>query len=384
MTRRLYYDDCYLREFRARVLEITGTKVYLDQTAFYPSSGGQPFDRGRIGAAAVIGVEDEGDRIVHEVSEPLPAGEYDCAIDWPRRFDHMQQHTGQHLLSAVFATQYGMPTLSVHLGEQASTIDLDAAEVPANLIRAAEARANEIVWENRPVSIGYARASEATELRKPSERDGLLRIVSIEGLDRSACGGTHVKAAGEIGPVLVRRLEKVRGKVRVEFLCGARALARARGDYDALTEVARVLSASLDDAPGLVAALSDRAADAEKARRKLAAELAQVRGREAARHTAPDEHGLRRTVLRRATGPPDDEVRAFAQGFTSETRSIVIVAFESPPSLLAAASGDAGFHCGQMLKRGVEAAGGRGGGSATMAQGSVPSLEALEGVLKAI
>jgi alanyl-tRNA synthetase len=358
--------------------------VYMDQTAFYPTSGGQPFDRGRIGAAEVIGVEDEGEQIAHEVSEPLSPGEYDCVIDWRRRFDHMQQHTGQHLLSAVLDSHFGLPTVSFHLGDQASTIDIDAADVRADVIRAAEARVNEAVWENRPVSIVYEHASEAADLRKPSEREGLLRIVSIEATDRSACGGTHVRSTGEIGPVLIRKLEKVRGKMRLEFLCGGRAVGRARADFDALATVARELSASLDEAPALVSALAGRAADADKARRKLAAELAHIRGREAARDMAPDASGIRRVVTRKTGGPPDDETRAFAQGFTSEPRTVIIVAFESPPSVLVAASTDTGLHCGQVLKRGLDAAGGRGGGSATLAQGSVASLEAVEAIVNSI
>jgi alanyl-tRNA synthetase len=184
--------------------------------------------------------------------------------------------------------------------------------------------------------------------------------------------------------VLIRKLEKIRGKVRLEFLCGTRAVARARADYDALAIVARELSASLDEAPALVSTLAARAADADKARRKLAVELAQIRGREAARATAPDTSGLRRVILRKAAGPPDDELRGFAQGFTSEPRTVAIVTFESPPSVLVAASADAGLHCGQALKRALDAAGGRGGGSATLAQGSVPSLEAVDTVVNAI
>src|SRR6516162_6625472 len=265
-TRRLYYDDSFQREFTARVLSCEPQKVspspevkastwqaILDQTAFYPTSGGQPHDLGKIGDAQVVEVGDRKDEIVHVVDRRLECVEVKGAIDWPRRFDHMQQHTGQHLLSAIFAEQFGLYTLSFHLGTESATIDLEADAVERAIIREAERRANEIVCENRSVAVEFEQAAEAQGLRKPSEREGTLRIVSIEGLDRSACGGTHVRLTGEIGAILVRKLEKVRQAMRVEFLCGARAVGRARADCDVLAKVAQLFSAPLDDTPRLVA-----------------------------------------------------------------------------------------------------------------------------------
>ena len=256
-----------------------GRRVFLDRTAFYPASGGQPSDRGSINGVPVEDVVEDGERIVHVLTAPLKAFEIDGRIDWARRFDHMQQHTGQHLLSAVLSDLYGLDTVSFHIGPELSTIDLACAAISPDQLRSAEAAANAIVHQNRPVRVAYEDASLAAGLRKPSQRSGPLRIVSIEGLDRSACGGTHVRATGEIGVILLRSTEKVRGNVRLDFLCGVRAVHRARADYDALESSARVFSSPLDDVPELVRTQAERLKALDKARRRLEAELAEYRGR---------------------------------------------------------------------------------------------------------
>ena len=229
MTERLYYTDARLTEFTARVVEVAGDRVYLDRTAFYPTSGGQLFDVGTLGDARVVDVVDEKERIAHVLEKPArfsPNDELTARVDWTRRFDHMQQHTGQHLLSAVFEELFGHKTVSVHFGDESSTLDLDAASLSKDRALKAERRANEVVFENRPVTVTFEDAASAAGLRKEVDRTGDLRIVEIEGLDRSACGGTHVRGTGEIGPVVVRRIEKYKQSTRVEFLCGWRALAR--------------------------------------------------------------------------------------------------------------------------------------------------------------
>jgi alanyl-tRNA synthetase len=195
---------------------------------------------------AVQDVVDEGDSVAHVLAAPVEPGPVDCAIDWDRRFDHMQQHTGQHLLSAVFEELLGLHTVSFHLGAESSTIDLEGGTLDAPAAARAERRANQLVSENRPVTVVYEDAAQAEGLRKPSGREGTLRIVSIDGFDRSACGGTHVRTTGEIGVILIRKLEKIRQTVRAEFLCGARAVARARADYEALNKIAQLVSASFD------------------------------------------------------------------------------------------------------------------------------------------
>ena len=390
MTERLYYSDSYLTEFRASVVECAagGNKLYLDRTAFYPTSGGQLFDTGSISGVAVLEVMDEGERVAHILDAPVAADEVECRVNWPRRFDHMQQHSGQHLLSAVFHKLFGIATLSVHFGEESSTIDVQASSLSAAQIRAAERRANEAVWENRPVTVSFAENSDELGLRKASERAGLLRIVSIEGLDRSACGGTHVRATGEIGPVLIRKLDKIRGVARVEFLCGLRALGRARADFDALSGIAQSLSAPLDETPALVSAQMESLKSADKERRRLENELGAAIGRELYDATPPDAQGIRRVVKRlesgAVSGPSLDQLRAIAQGFCARPRAVFVGAVEEPPAILMATSPDSGLDAGKLIKAALTEVGGKGGGAPRIAQGSVPSKEALERALTAL
>jgi alanyl-tRNA synthetase len=385
VTERLYYADSYLREFRARVTERSpdGRRIYLDRTAFYPTSGGQPHDTGAIAGVPLVDVEDEGERIAHVVAAPVSAEEVDCRIDWDRRFDHMQQHSGQHLLSAVFVERFGIATVSFHLGQESCSIDLETPTLEPARVLEAERRANQAVFENRPIAISFADSAETRDLRKPSAREGTLRIVSIEGLDRSACGGTHVARTGEIGTILLRKLDRIRNTVRVEFLCGGRAVGRARADFDALSRVAQMVSGSLDEAPELVAAQFEAARNTDKLRRKLEEDLAQYQGRELYAATAADEAGVRR-VLRRLPSGNLENLRGMAQSFTAQAQAVFIAALDEPPAVLLAVSADSAIDAGKLLKAALTQAGGRGGGNPRMAQGSLPSSEALEQVLSHI
>jgi alanyl-tRNA synthetase len=387
VTDRLYYTDSYLREFRAHVTGRSddGRRIYLDRTSFYPASGGQPHDTGAIAGVPLVEVEDEGERIAHLLAAPLPddAGEVECRIDWERRFDHMQQHSGQHLLSAVFVERFGIATVSFHLGQDSSTIDLDAPVLEPARVLEAERRANEAVFENRPLRVSFEDAAATRDLRKPSERGGTLRIVSIEGLDRSACGGTHVAHTGEIGPILLRKLDKIRNSVRVEFLCGGRAIARARADFDSLSRAAQIFSGALDEVPALVAAQQEAARASDKLRRKLEAELAQYQGRELYAATPPDEGGVRRAERRLSAGNLE-ELRGIAQSFTNQSKAIFVAALDDPPAVLLAVSADSGVDAGKLLKTALAQAGGRGGGHARLAQGSLPNRAALEETLDRI
>ena len=379
MTERLYYTDSYLTDFRARVVDRSpdGNRVYLDRSAFYPTSGGQPFDTGFIARAPVIDVIDEGERIAHVLAAAVEPDDVECRLNWQRRFDHMQQHTGQHLLSAVLAELFGAATVSVHFGGAISTLDVDKPTLTADQIRAAELRANEAVCENRPVSVTFAEASDELGLRKASSRSGELRIVSIEGLDRSACGGTHVRATGEIGPVLIRKLDKVRSSTRVEFLCGLRAVRRARADFDALSEIAQAFSAPLDDTPALAIAQMDALKTAEKDRRRLEEELGAAHGRELYDATSPDSLGIRRVTRRLASGTLDP-LRAMAQAFCARPMAVFIGVAEEPLAILLATTPDSNLDSGKLLKAALTDVGGRGGGTPRMAQGSAPSAAALE------
>jgi alanyl-tRNA synthetase len=385
MTERLYYTDAYLTAFDAKVVDRGdgSRRLYLDRTAFYPTSGGQPHDLGTLGGIPVADVIDEESRIAHILAEPTTAETVHGELDWPRRFDYMQQHTGQHLLSAVFADDFNHSTLSVHFGPESSTLDLDCEAVDDEVIQRAEQRANQVIAENRPVTITFEDAGTALGLRKMTARDGIIRVVSIAGADRSACGGTHVRTTGEIGVVLLRRQERIRRTARLEFVCGMRAARRARGDFEALSRISQGLSAGIDDAPGLVQLQSEQLHDLQGRVRKLESDLHVYRARERYDATPPDATGLRRVMERSPHGSPD-EWRAFALAYCSLPRAVFIACSDSPPSVLLATSADAGLDAGRELKSALSAVGGRGGGSPRMAQGSVPSASLLEPVLRAL
>ena len=385
MTQRLYYTDSYLTAFPAEVVDRAedGALVYLDRTAFYPTSGGQPHDTGRLGAARVLDVVDQGERIAHRLDLPLPAGPVDGAIDWPRRFDHMQQHTGQHLLSAVLADLTGHATMSVHFGRDISTLDLDTPELSHDQVVEAELRANRIVTENRPVEVSFEDAGSAEGLRKASEREGTLRVVSIRDLDRSACGGTHVRATGEIGPVLVRRLERVRKTVRLEFLCGERAVRRARTDADLLAGLAASQSAAPEELPALLSNLRFQVKEETARRRKAEIALAEIRARELFDAASTTLSGRRVVVLRESSGPVD-RFRPVALAVAALPAAIFLGVIETPPSLLLAASPDSEVDAGSVLGTLLKGFGGRGGGNGEFAQGSLPNPTDLHTAVDAL
>ncbi len=235
-THRLYYDDSYMQDFEAQVracvpAEPVATasaarpawEVLLDQTAFYPSSGGQPNDLGKLGEANVLDVRDDGEEVLHIVDREIVPGPVQGCVAWPRRFDHMQQHTGQHLLSAMFQERFGLPTVSFHLGGDLCTIDLRGPEPSADALLGAQRAANQIIFEDRRVIVRYGTADQLARLgvRKEVEREGILRAIEIEDADLQPSGGTHVKSTGQIGTLLVRGCTKVRQDFRVEFASAA-------------------------------------------------------------------------------------------------------------------------------------------------------------------
>ena len=387
MTKRLYYTDAYLSGFDATVVDASddGRRVYLDQTAFYPTSGGQPHDLGTIDDVPVVDVIDEDERVAHILSSPIGHRPSAIAarIDWPRRYDHMQQHTGQHLVSAVFEDLFGFRTVSVHFGADYSTLDLDTESVSRDQLVAVERRANTLVIENRPVVVTFEDAASAVGLRKPSDRTGTIRIVGIQDLDRSACGGTHVRSTGEIGAIVLRGVEKVRKATRVEFLCGDRTITRARRDFETLARIAASLSASIDDVGEIVGAQAERLRDSESARKRLEKELATYRARELYDATPPTAAGVRAVLLR--SGPRTmDDIRTLALSIIGLPKSVVIAPLNEPPSILVATSEDSGADAGRLVKDALGAVGGRGGGSPRIAQGSVPTVDALERVVEQI
>src|SRR5208337_5603085 len=290
MTRRLYYTDSFLYEFDAAVCEVVcGERpaVILDQTAFYPTSGGQGFDTGYLEAngqklRVTEVAEDEQGTIFHYIdpAASLAAGtRVRGTIDSARRRDHMQQHSGQHVLSAAFVRLYNMPTVSFHMADEYCSIDLDTPNLTKEQVESAEGLANEIILENRPVDVRFVNRDEAQTLglRKlpPAERDA-LRIIDIREFDLSACGGTHVRQTGQIGSILLRKIEKVRQGWRVEFVAGQRAVATARRDFSTLTEAAALFSANIYDLPQQVRRSLDEIKSLRKQREQSQEELAEA------------------------------------------------------------------------------------------------------------
>ena len=376
VTERLYYTDAYLAS-PAAVSEIAdgGRRIYLDRSAFYPASGGQPHDLGTIDDIPVLEVVDDGERVAHLLAAPLAASTVQGVVDWPRRSDHMQQHTGQHLLSAVFIELLNAETVSVHFGADNSTLDLDVGEVSPGEIADVQDRANAVTAENRPVTVSFEDATTVSGLRKPSDRAGVLRLVTIADLDKSACGGTHVRHTGEIGAILIRRVERVKKRVRVDFLCGLRAAHRARADYLALSHVAAGFSAALDDTPMLVIG-SARNCATRMVRDRPASSVVPSRR---ISHGSRSSPGRTFTCRIRLPGGSLEALRPLANAVAAHEGAIFIGVSDEPAAILLAT---AALTVGASMLKGVlDVAGGRGGGSPRLAQGSLPSTEALQTAL---
>ncbi len=385
-TERLYYADCYLREFEARVLRVEqaprGYRVYLDRTAFYPESGGQPSDRGTLAGGELLDVVDQEEEIAHLVAQ-APAGETVMGtIDWTRRFDHMQQHTGQHVLSAAFEKVGGYKTVSFHLGADVSTIDLDSDRLGARQIEEAENLANRVVFENREVRIFFRPADEASslDLRKPTFREGDVRLVEVSDFDLSACGGTHVSKTGAIGLILTRKFERLKGSTRVEFICGGRALGAAREDFRTLADAAKLFSAAPAKLPELIRKQSEELRAALRAHEKGLERWAELRAAELWQ-SAP-EHNGRRVV--RVIFPPEEarEAKIIAHEIAKHPSSVALIGVKGKPAALFFAQTRGGpLDMGGILKQTVTRYGGKGGGARDFAQGGGMDEARLEEAL---
>ena len=368
-SERLYYDDAYTTRFAARVAgrgEHAGRPaVELESTYFYPESGGQEADRGALAGVPVVDVQsDEAGRVWHVIEGTLPEGELAAEIDWARRFDHMQQHTGQHILSAALERVLDAATLSSHLGEERSSIEIGRGETDWRRIERIEEAANRIVWENRPVALHWTDAEGAKRfaLRKPPAVSGPIRIVEIPDWDVSACGGTHTRHTGEVGVIKVVRWEKVRGNLRLEFLCGARALRDHAWRTEALLEAAR--RRTLKDRE-LIAHL-ERAAEEwdalQKRLRELNATLITSEAREQV-GTPP------RSVARFERERPREEVRTFALKCLEAGAPWVVTGAAAPEAVLIvgrAKSGGADLKL--LLPELLARARGKGGGASDLIQ----------------
>jgi alanyl-tRNA synthetase len=398
MTERLYYHDSFLYDFDAEVREVLDTPrpaLILDRTAFYPTSGGQIFDTGWITSDSaklrVSEVDDTEDgRVIHYLEAPLkgikPGARVRGQIDPERRRDHMQQHSGQHVLSASFVRLFNIPTVSFHMADDYCSIDLDTPALTKEQVESAERLANEIILENRAVGMRIVTRDEAGKLglRKlpPAERDE-LRLIDIRDFDLSACGGTHVTQTGQIGCILLRKTEKVRQGSCVEFVAGQRAIATARRDFMTLTEVAALFSSHIYDIPQQARKALDEIRSLRKQGERSLDELAAAHA--AALFAETPESKGRKLIVRNFSDRDVNFIKLLAQKLTRQSSAVIaLLASSSPtPALVFAQSTGQPNDMGGLMKEIMSTYGGRGGGSKDMAQGGLPHADALDAALAA-
>ena len=383
-TERLYYDDPYLLEFEAKVLEIRPIEdrfgIVLDRTAFYPTSGGQPNDLGTINDVPLLDCfEDEtGGTVIHVVPDRISGGFARGRIDWTRRTDHMQQHSGQHVLSQAFVEVFNWPTVSFHLGVVACTIDLPVDSISREQATTAEDLANRIVQENRAVAVQYLAQEHLAEagLRKPTERTGTIRVIDIAGYDRSACGGTHVHRTSEIGPILITGIERAKKQTRVEFICGNRVFRYAREANRTLESISQTVSAPALEAANAVRTLWE---EHQQARKRIQELEAGMLDHEAAQFPIRDGFAIAAFQNRGI-----DTVKLLAAKIATRPSTIVLFADESEGQVrvVFARSSDCGVDVSAVLKKTLDRFGGRGGGRPNLAQGGGLAADKAETVLQ--
>jgi alanyl-tRNA synthetase len=387
-TERQYFQDSSLLEFSATVLEVKpsdrGDCVVLDQTAFYPTGGGQPNDTGSLGETRVVDVFEDEANIIYHVVQPCgslePGQSVKGLIDGGRRLDHLQQHSGQHVLSQAFVQTCGAETRSFHLGTQTSTIDIEMPSPSDELMRAAEDVANAVIFEDRPMRVHLVNEEEASRLplRKESAVRGTIRVIEIENFDWSPCGGTHAARTGQIGLIAVRSFERIRKMTRVEFVCGGRALAEYRAAKDTAFAVARLFSADRDKTPDLVAA----AMQENKGLKKRIRDLLEL---------AMSAEAAEMLVSTPLTGDFKIVQAVFAARDLEEVRMLASKIIQREPAVALLATKDAGAarlvfarspmltpNMSALLSEACETLGGRGGGKPELAQGGGPNVGRTE------
>ncbi len=402
MTDRLYYNDSFLNEFEARVLTVAGASggisVVLDRSAFYPTSGGQGFDTGwleviadasgsvRLRVRDVAEDEETGDvlHIVECESSSMQAGDaVRGMIDTERRRDHMQQHSGQHVLSAAFEKLYDMATVSFHMGDESCTIDLATDSVSPKQLQAAERLANEVIAEDRPVEIRFATPDEARTIgvRKiPAAAREKLRLIDIRDFDLNACGGTHVRSTGQIGSIALRKTEKVKQGVRVEFVCGLRAVGTARHDFETLTEAATLFSTHIREVPQQIRKAQEEIKGAQKAQHRLLEEVAELQS-ERLLHSA-QQHGGQKLVVQYFADRDMGYIKMLAQKLTKGGNAVALLACGgAQPSVVFSQTSGLANDMGALMKQTVQAMGTRGGGNRDMAQGGAPDGDRAESAI---
>lgn len=392
MTERLYYEDAYRTGFTAQVVERGNLQdrpaVRLNRTAFYPTSGGQPHDIGHLNDAGVIDVQaDKKGAVLHVLASPLPEETTSVVgqVDWPRRYDHMQQHSGQHLLSQVFYRRLGLETVSVHFGEALNTVDLEGDRLTEEELAAAETEVNELVWQDRPVRAYWVTETElgTVPLRRAPQVGGRVRIVEIDKFDWSACGGTHVRRTGEIGLISLLRTERHRGRSRVHFVCGRRALVDAAERRELLAETAGLLDSGVRDVPALVAKLQEALRGAEREVKTLREGLVEYQARELLAE-AETAGSLRLVAGEMADCGPAD-LQRLARALIAEPGIVALLgcARGGKGTVVFARSEDCSLHAGNLLRDTMKEFGGGGGGRPDFAQGGGVPAEKLAGMLGA-
>ena len=395
-THRLFYTDPYQREFSARVIArraMAGQPaVALDYTAFYPTGGGQPHDTGRLRPAtwtagadgvSVTDVVAEDGLVWHILSAPLDVDDIIGALDWPRRFDHMQQHTGQHILSQAFVRACDAETVAFHLGATSSTIDLNRIDLSADALARVEAAANAIVDAALVVSPTFMapEALASIPLRKPPQVTEDIRIVEVAGFDWSACGGTHVANTAQVGLIKITATERRGAELRVSFLCGG----RARADYARLQTLAQGLVARFSTGQDeLIEAVERRAAETQALRKDLAELEGQwVESTATALWSVAEGHGPMRVVAG-AFDYPFERAKRIVQTLRTRPGAVVLLGVRGErPQLVFARADDVALDAGALLRIAVAAGGGRGGGRPDFAQGGVPTDTGLDAALLA-
>ncbi|MDU4697813.1 MULTISPECIES: alanyl-tRNA editing protein [Paenibacillus] len=374
MTIRLYFDDAYLTHWTTRVKDKLeredGLYVVLEESAFYPHGGGQPNDTGRMNGIPVLDVISEGDEVLHKVERLPDEDEVRCNIDWDRRFDHMQQHSGQHLLSAV-CLKHGAMTLSFHLGEDYCTIDVDWTDLPAEQLAAIELEANRHIYMNHKISGYFVTEAEASRLPlvKPPKAVDRIRIVEMEGVEYNGCGGTHVAATGAIGMVKLLKTEKQKGHVRIFFKCGYRALQEFQEQQQVLGAVTVRLKTSRD---GILERL-DKWEDEQKQRQTELDVLKEALDEITVGQLLAEQEGGR--IARIFADKPLKDLQNLAQKLTGQCDAAVLLATEAELKVVLAHSGRHPVACGAFFKEHLAAYGGKGGGSDKLAQAGFGSWD---------
>ncbi|MCW5964192.1 MAG: hypothetical protein KIT83_09140 [Bryobacterales bacterium] len=382
-TERLYYHDATLRQFQAKLIGWSddGAAV-LDRTAFYPASGGQDHDTGSLGGTRVTAVEERDGVLLHVLAEPLSeefavGSTLDGCIDWERRFDLMQHHTGQHLLSAMALKLHGWETVSVHIGVGSATVEFAVPSATAEALAALESRVNGEIAAAHPVTVAVFAENEAPALRKMVTREGPLRVVTIQGIDQSACGGTHVSSTAQIGCLLLGASERIRKQLRVEFVCGLRAVRRSAMQRDLLVRAAAALQCQPDQLPQLLAQQRDELLRLAKRERALSRDLSAWRGRDA-RHSLTTDADGRCCAIRWVNENPGEAERTFATAFCEAPGGVLLTVCASTGAFLLATNPSSGVDAARWLTEQAAPLGAKGGGSAAMVSGRLAGTSQVQ------